>query len=85
MEEAAGVTPPRLTALADKIDCLTEEDVALLGGVEVDTVKAWRHRGTGPTYIKCGLRALYPVKAFSEWLGGRAVAPPNWTSSRVPL
>ena len=38
----------RLRTLADKLDCLTETDIMLLGKLSQSTVEAWRKRGTGP-------------------------------------
>jgi len=58
----------RLRALADKLDCLTETDLMLLGKLSHSTVEAWRKRGTGPAYILLGNRYLYPCKAVSRYL-----------------
>lgn len=82
--EANGSTA-RLAALAERLGCITEEDLALLGSVELETVRAWRHRGQGPTFQKVGNRALYPLAAVAQWLGQRAVPQRDWASARVPL
>ena len=58
----------RLRTLADKLDCLTETDMMLLGKLTQSTVEAWRKRGTGPAYILLGNRYLYPCKAVSKYL-----------------
>lgn len=58
----------RLRALADKLDCLTETDMMLLGKLSQSTVEAWRKRGTGPAYILLGNRYLYPRKAVAQYL-----------------
>lgn len=58
----------RLRTLADKLDCLTETDVMLLGKLSQSTVEAWRKRGTGPAYILLGNRYLYPRKAVAQYL-----------------
>ena len=60
----------RLRALADKLDCLTETDIMLLGKLSQSTVEAWRKRGTGPAYILLGNRYLYPRKAVAKYLEG---------------
>lgn len=60
----------RLRALADKLDCLTETDIMLLGKLSQSTVEAWRKRGTGPAYILLGNRYLYPRKAVQKYLEG---------------
>ena len=58
----------RLRTLADKLDCLTETDMMLLGRLTQSTVEAWRKRGTGPAYILLGNRYLYPRKAVAKYL-----------------
>ena len=58
----------RLRSIADKLDCLTETDIMLLGKLTQSTVEAWRKRGTGPAYILLGNRYLYPRKAVAKYL-----------------
>ncbi|HQQ69377.1 MAG TPA: helix-turn-helix domain-containing protein [Alicycliphilus sp.] len=58
----------RLRTIADKLDCLTETDIMLLGKLSQSTVEAWRKRGTGPAYILLGNRYLYPRKAVAKYL-----------------
>ena len=60
----------RLRTLADKLDCLTETDIMLLGKLSQSTVEAWRKRGTGPAYILLGNRYLYPRQAVQKYLEG---------------
>ena len=60
----------RLRAIADKLDCLTETDIMLLGKLSQSTVEAWRKRGTGPAYILLGNRYLYPRQAVQKYLEG---------------
>ena len=60
----------RLRSIADKLDCLTETDIMLLGKLTQSTVEAWRKRGTGPAYILLGNRYLYPCKAVAKYLEG---------------
>ena len=60
----------RLRTLADKLDCLTETDIMLLGKLSQSTVEAWRKRGQGPAYILLGNRYLYPRKAVQKYLEG---------------
>lgn len=63
--------PPRLSVLADRLDCLTEADMIMLADVTPKTLEAWRKRGDGPAYIRAGTRYLYPRKAVSQWLETR--------------
>ena len=58
----------RLRNLADKLDCLLETDVMLLGQVTASTVEAWRKRGSGPAHLMLGNRPLYPRKLFLKFL-----------------
>lgn len=59
------VNKARLQALADSLDCLTEEDFQLLAEITPGTAEAWRKRHQGPTYIRIGNRVLYPRKAVA--------------------
>ncbi len=55
-------------ALANSLDCLTEEQLTLLGKLQPTTTEAWRKRGKGPAYILFGCRFLYPRKAVEAYL-----------------
>ena len=68
LQPAAENQLDRLRTLADKLDCLTETDIMLLGKLSQSTVEAWRKRGTGPAYILLGNRYLYPRKAVAKYL-----------------
>ena len=70
LQPAAENQLDRLRTLADKLDCLTETDIMLLGKLSQSTVEAWRKRGTGPAYILLGNRYLYPRKAVQKYLEG---------------
>lgn len=65
---------PRLTALVDRLDCFTEQDLLLLAAVLPSTAELWRKRGEGPAYIRAGRRYLYPRAAVNDWLAGRVRA-----------
>ena len=68
LQPAAENQLDRLRTLADKLDCLTETDIMLLGKLTQSTVEAWRKRGQGPAYILLGNRYLYPRKAVAKYL-----------------
>ena len=70
LQPAAENQLDRLRTLADKLDCLTETDLMLLGKLSQSTVEAWRKRGTGPAYILLGNRYLYPRQAVQKYLEG---------------
>lgn len=58
----------RLSALAQSLDCLPEEDFCLLADITPGTSESWRKRGKGPAYVLIGNRYLYPRKAVAEYL-----------------
>jgi len=60
----------RVRSLAESVDCITEDDLARLGGVTLGTVEAWRKRGSSPPYIVFGNTILYPLPGLREHLGG---------------
>ncbi len=78
LQPAAENQLDRLRSIADKLDCLTETDIMLLGKLSQSTVEAWRKRGTGPAYILLGNRYLYPRKAVAKYLE-------TITRERIPM
>ncbi len=58
----------RIRELASSLDCITEADFALLADSTLNTVEAWRKRGTGPSYILIGNRYLYKRQAVADYL-----------------
>lgn len=60
MSTTAKHDPQRLKELADRLDCLTEDDLNILTLTKPATTQSWRKRGTGPSYILAGNRVLYP-------------------------
>lgn len=62
----------RVSALAESLDCLSEEDLCTLYGIAPATAKAWRKRGVGPGYILAGTRYLYPRDSIAADLKARA-------------
>ncbi|WP_328449103.1 helix-turn-helix domain-containing protein [Amycolatopsis sp. NBC_00438] len=49
---------------------LTTAEVANLCRTSPETVRYWRHVGSGPASFKCGRRVLYDAKIVTEWLRG---------------
>jgi hypothetical protein len=68
METTSTGTMERLRTLADRLDCLIEEDFQLLAEITPGTAEAWRKRKKGPNYIRIGNRVLYPRKSVAEHL-----------------
>ena len=54
--------------MAERLDCIIEEDFQELANATHLTVEAWRKRGQGPAYIRLGNRYLYPRKAVAQHL-----------------
>lgn len=68
MATAATPEGERIRALAQSLDCMTEEDLNLLTGTTPSTTLNWRKRGKGPAYTLIGNRVLYPRTAVAEYL-----------------
>ena len=68
----------RIRELANSLDCLLDDDVALLTGVTQGTTEAWRRRGQGPSYVMAGNRVLYPRAALAAFIASR-------TRDRTPM
>ncbi len=68
MDAHLGNDSERLRQMADRLDCLTEEDFQLLAGATPSTVEAWRKRHQGPAWLRLGNRVLYPRKAVAKYL-----------------
>ena len=62
---------------------LTTADVATRFGVKEQTVRRWRHKGTGPAFHKIGGRVIY-VKADIDryWDENRVPKDPKCTTSK---
>lgn len=68
MEHQTPAEQERLRALAQSLDCMTEEDVNLLTDTTPGTTESWRKRGKGPAYVLIGNRYLYPRAAVQEFV-----------------
>jgi hypothetical protein len=54
---------------------LTEDEVVsrYRGAVTAGTLRNWRAKGQGPSYVKIGKAALYPLAALLAWEADREV------------
>lgn len=66
--ETSSVEQERISALAQSLDCITEEDLILLTKTTPGTTESWRKRGKGPAYVLIGNRFLYPRAAVAEFV-----------------
>lgn len=53
---------------------VSDTDVARLLGVSVATVRRWRLKRTGPTYVKFGSTVRYDIAAVEAWARAQEVA-----------
>ncbi len=51
----------------------TEGDAAELLAVSKRTLQAWRLKGGGPVYVRCGRAVRYRRKNLIEWMEERSV------------
>ncbi len=64
---AAQVTDPvRLRELAQRFDCMTEDDFRQLANITPSTALDWRKRRRGPAFIRLGNQVFYPNKAVQS-------------------
>lgn len=57
---------------------LTETEAAIRLGLKVATLRAWRHQGRGPTYVRLGRAIRYLAMDLDEFLSSNRHSPrPN--------
>lgn len=55
------------TTPLDKL--LTEKDVSAILQVPCPTLQLWRHRGSGPPFVKLGRLVRYRLEDVDAWVG----------------
>ena len=60
---------------------LTEREVAELLGLSVATLRAWRHRGRGPRFLRLGRSVRYLPSDVSDFVRASAVDTTSVSSS----
>jgi excisionase family DNA binding protein len=60
---------------------LTERQVAEQLGLSVATLRAWRHRGKGPRFLRLGRSVRYLPADVDEFVRASAVDPQSDSSS----
>ena len=63
---------PRATR-SDTTRALTEHEVAELLGLSVATLRAWRHRGKGPRFLRLGRSVRYLPADLAHFVRASAV------------
>lgn len=59
--------------LLDEFEFIDEETFAKLVGVDPATCKAWRYRGSSPSFMSVGSRVFYAKENVKQWLLSKAV------------
>jgi len=54
---------------------LNEDEQAAALGVVTRTLRIWRQRGKGPSFVKVGRRVFYPIAGSAAWLKANEQAP----------
>jgi len=77
---------PRATTVngaqtSDTTRALTEREVADLLGLSVATLRAWRHRGKGPRFLRLGRLVRYLRSDLADFVRASAVDTRSVSSS----
>ena len=60
-----------------EIRYLSDNEVAVLTGMSVQTLRNWRFEGKGPAYSKIGRSVRYAEKDIIEYMENRRIEPRN--------
>jgi predicted DNA-binding transcriptional regulator AlpA len=71
---------PRATG-SDTTRALTEREVADMLGLSVATLRAWRHRGKGPRFLRLGRSVRYLPSDVADFVRSSAVDTTSVSSS----
>jgi predicted DNA-binding transcriptional regulator AlpA len=72
-----------LQAITHATRALTEREVSDLLGLSVATLRAWRHRGQGPRFLRLGRAVRYLPADLEDFVRASAVdASPEPSSDR---
>ncbi len=67
--------------MPDRTRALTEREVAELLGLSVATLRAWRHRGKGPRFLRLGRSVRYLPSDLDDFVRASAVDTRSVSSS----
>ena len=67
--------------ISDTTRALTEREVAELLGLSVATLRAWRHRGKGPRFLRLGRSVRYLPSDVADFVRASAVDTTSVSSS----
>ena len=66
---------PKRTAATSANAPLTEAEAAARLGLKVATLRAWRHQGRGPVYVRLGRAVRYLVSDIEDFLSSSRHRP----------
>jgi predicted DNA-binding transcriptional regulator AlpA len=67
--------------MPDTTRALTEREVADMLGLSVATLRAWRHRGKGPRFLRLGRSVRYLPSDVADFVRASAVDTTSVSSS----
>ena len=67
--------------MSETTRALTEREVAELLGLSVATLRAWRHRGKGPRFLRLGRSVRYLPADVADFVRASAVDTTSVSSS----
>jgi len=67
--------------MSESTRALTEREVAELLGLSVATLRAWRHRGKGPRFLRLGRSVRYLPSDVADFVRASAVDTTSVSSS----
>jgi predicted DNA-binding transcriptional regulator AlpA len=67
--------------MSDTTRALTEREVADMLGLSVATLRAWRHRGRGPRFLRLGRSVRYLPSDVADFVRASAVDTTSVSSS----
>ena len=62
---------------------ITEHEVAERLGLSVATLRAWRHRGKGPRFVRFGRAVRYLMEDLGDYIDGCRVDTHSTSSATV--
>ena len=65
----------------DAVRAFTEREVADMLGLSVATLRAWRHRGKGPRFLRLGRSVRYLPSELADFVRASAVDTTSVSSS----
>jgi predicted DNA-binding transcriptional regulator AlpA len=65
----------RVLLVRTSTEAVTESDAATRLGLKVATLRAWRHQGRGPAFVRLGRAIRYLASDLDEFLDANRQSP----------